>query len=106
MPYGGYKDEGFFFIPSVGAEVVVMFPGGGEFPVWLGCLNKKKDNPGPRESTQEADDKHYYHRKLLKTRIGWIMFDDKDEYITINHNCGSFILLDKDGDITIRAEEK
>lgn len=104
MPYGGYKDEGFFFIPSVGAEVVVMFPNGGETPIWIGCINKKVDNPGPRESTQEADDEHYYHRKQLKTRRGWLMFDDKDEYVTLNHACGSFIVLDKDGDITIRAE--
>ena len=104
FPYGGFKDEGFFFIPSVGAEVVVMFPGGAETPIWLGCINKKVENPGPRESTQEADDDHYAHRKQIKTRVGWVMFDDKDEYITISHNCGSFITLDKDGDITIRAE--
>jgi len=104
-PFGGYSDQGFFFIPPVGAEVVVMFPNGGETPIWFGCINKKKDNPGPRESTQEADDDHYTHRKQLKTRIGWIMFDDKEEYISINHNTGSFIALDKDGNITIRAEK-
>lgn len=101
--YGGYKDEGFFFIPTVGAEVVVMFIGGGETPVWLGCINKTVDNPGPRESTQEADDEHYYHRKQIKTRIGWVMFDDKDETISIVHNTGSFITFTKDGDIDIRA---
>lgn len=102
--YGGYKDEGFFFLPAVGAEVVVMFPMGAETPIWIGCLSKKGDNPGPKESTQEADEDHYWQRKQLKTRVGWVMFDDKDEYITIKHNCGSFITLDKNGDINIRAE--
>ena len=104
MPYGGYKDEGFFFIPAVGAEVVVMFPNGAEKPLWFGCINKKVDNPGPREATREADDEHYWQRKQIKTRTGWILWDDKDEYISIKHNCGSFITLDILGDINIRAE--
>lgn len=40
-----------------------MFLGVGETSIWIGCVNKKKDNPGPREATQEADDEHYYNRK-------------------------------------------
>lgn len=72
--------------------------------MWIGCINKKKDNPGPRESTTEADDDHYWQRKQLKTRTGWIIFDDNEEYISFKHNCGSFISLDKNGDINIRAE--
>lgn len=104
MPFGGYKDEGFFFIPAVGAEVVVIFPMGLEKPLWLGCLNKKVDNPGPREATREADDDHYWQRKQIKTRVGWILWDDEDEYIQIKHNTGSFIALDKYGDIDIRAD--
>jgi uncharacterized protein (DUF2345 family) len=104
MPFGGYKDQGFFFVPAVGAEVVVMFPMGAERPLWIGCLNKKVDNPGPRESTREADDEHYWQRKEIKTRVGWVVFDDRDEYINIKHNCGSFISLKTDGDIDIRAE--
>lgn len=103
FPYGGYKDEGFFFLPAVGAEVVVVFPMGGETPLWIGCLNRKVDNPGPREATQEADDDHYWQRKQIKTRVGWIMWDDKEEYIQLKHNIGSFIVLDKYGDIDIRS---
>lgn len=106
MPFGGYKDQGFFFIPAVGAEVVVMFPGGrSDKPLWFGCINKKEDNPGPRESTREADEDHYWQRKQIKTRIGYVMFDDKDEYILIKHNSGSFISFTKEGDIDIRSEK-
>lgn len=103
-PFGGYKDEGFFFIPAVGAEVVVLFPMGGEKGLWFGTLNKKVDNPGPREATQEADEEHYWQRKQIKTRVGWLIWDDHEEYINLKHNNGSFISLDKYGDIDIRAE--
>ena len=103
-PFGGYKDQGFFFIPAVGAEVFIMFADGDvSQPVWVGCRNKKKDNPGPREATTEADDEHYYYRKQIKTEVGYIMFDDKEDYIEIVHKNGSFIILDTLGDVSIRA---
>jgi hypothetical protein len=104
-PYGGYKDQGFFFVPSVGANVVCMFISGSEKPIWLGTISKKQQNMGPKESTQEADEEHYFHRKQINTRAGYIMWDDQDEYLLLKHNCGSFISLKKDGDVDVRSEK-
>ena len=51
LPYGGEADQGFLFIPEVGAGVWVEFEQGDlEFPIWVGTFWSKvamRSNPNP-----------------------------------------------------------
>lgn len=103
FPFGGYLDEGFFMVPTVGSYVIVAFiEGSQEKPIWLGCHHKKETNKPPCESSLEAGD-FYTYRKQIKTPAGYIMFDDKESRIYVVHKTGSFMTFDENGDINIRS---
>jgi hypothetical protein len=45
-PNGGSKDVGFYFIPEIGAQVIVNHIGGSPwYPVWLGCIYAAPGDP-------------------------------------------------------------
>lgn len=99
FPYG-YNDTGIFFIPEIGALTVTMFINGSFYkPIWLGCIHREETNIIPQKAKS-----NYPERKIIKTKTGYILFDDKEEYIEIKHKNGSEIIFEKNGDIIIHAD--
>ena len=43
------------------------------------------------------------NRKEIKTKVGYILFDDETNYIQIKHKNGSEIVFSDNGDIVIHA---
>jgi len=98
FPYG-YHDSGIFFIPEIGSLVTVMLLNGNVYhPVWLGVIFRENDNVVPQEAK-----KSYPNRKIIKTKVGYIMMDDENDYIEIKHRNGSSITLSKNKDIVVHS---
>lgn len=95
LPFGGAKDQGFFFIPEKDAGVWVEFEEGDlEFPIWVGTFWTKPG--GTPEVPQEAQVSPPTNR-VIKTPSGhMIEFDDKSgsQKIKITDKAGNNILLD------------
>lgn len=99
FPYGS-QNKGIFFIPDVGSLVSVEFINGSKYrPVWTGSIFREDDIIVP----QEVKDS-YPKRKIIKTAVGYVMFDDESEYIEIKHKNGSVYTMIKEGDIVIHAK--
>jgi hypothetical protein len=104
VPYGGDADQGFLFIPEIGAGVWVEFEEGDlEFPIWVGTFWSKpggeSELPKPDGEVQDPPT-----QKIIKTRKGHtIQLEDADgeEKIIIKHKDNSFIAIDKDGSVII-----
>ena len=84
--YGGDANQGFFFIPEVGAGVWVEFEEGDlEFPIWVGTFWSK---PGGESELPKSNDptgseqgsvQNPPTRKIIKTKAGHtIQFEDAD----------------------------
>jgi len=98
FPYG-HNDKGIFFIPELNSLISVMFINGSPYkPLWLGAIFREEENVVPSEVKDVYPD-----RKIIKTNSGYIMFDDKSQYIEIKHRSGSRIVFTDDGNITIHA---
>ncbi|OQA44988.1 MAG: Phage-related baseplate assembly protein [Bacteroidetes bacterium ADurb.Bin302] len=98
FPYG-YDDQGIFFIPEVGSFVIVMFINKSPHrPIWLGSVFRKDENVVPNEIKSS-----YPQRKIIKTKVGYVLFDDKKNDIMLSHSNGSSITMKKNGDIKISA---
>lgn len=78
LPYGGANDQGFFFIPEVGAGVWVEFEEGNlEYPIWVGTYWTKPG--GANEVPKPANTQSPPTRKIIKTKKGHsIELEDKD----------------------------
>ncbi|MBM0745399.1 hypothetical protein JOY44_28660 (plasmid) [Phormidium sp. CLA17] len=103
-PYGGDRDQGFLFIPEVGAGVWVEFEEGDlEFPIWVGTFWSKPD--GESELPKVADEiQNSPTQKIIKTKKGHtIQLEDADgkEKITIKHKDKSFFAIDENGSVII-----
>ncbi|MCW5518547.1 hypothetical protein J1N09_01760 [Aureitalea sp. L0-47] len=101
-PMGG-KEQGMYFIPEVGDEVMVDFEGGNaEAPYVIGALYNSESAPSGDWQDSKKND-----FKVIKTRGGHILtFDDTDgkESITLEDKKGNKIFMDTaDGSITITA---
>lgn len=108
VPYGGAENQGFLFIPDVGAGVWVEFEEGDlEFPIWVGTYWSKPGGqaeiPYPNEPDgTEADSKNDPPtRKIIKTAKGHtIQLEDNDgeEMVTIVEATNSNVItLNRDG---------
>jgi uncharacterized protein involved in type VI secretion and phage assembly len=98
FPYGSI-DRGIFCVPEINALVTVMFIDGSYYkPVWMGVVFRAKKHVIP----QEAKD-NYPDVREIKTKTGYIKFDDKDEILEIKHRSGSCIRFEENGDIIIHA---
>jgi len=98
FPYGSH-DKGIFFVPEKGALVSVMFVKGNIYkPIWLGVIFRENNNIVPQE-IKEA----YPDIRIIKTKTGYIKFNDNEEHIEIKHKNGSNIVFTSDGDIIITA---
>lgn len=86
VPYGGELNQGFLFIPEVGAGVWVEFEEGDlEFPIWVGTFWSKPGGQSELPKPNEADGKEQAKvqqpatRKIIKTKKGHtIQFEDAD----------------------------
>lgn len=108
VSYGGDADQGFLFIPEVGAGVWVEFEEGDlEFPVWVGTFWSKPGGeselpkPNDADGTEQGSVQDPPTRKIIKTLKGHtIQFEDKDgeELVTIMEATnGHVITMNKDG---------
>ena len=107
-PYGGNMNQGFLFIPEVGAGVWTEFEEGDlEFPIWVGTFWSKPGGKSelPKLCKSDGSDESNVQDpptgKIIKTLKGHtIQFEDKDgeEMVTIveaeNNNV---ITMNKDG---------
>ncbi|MCX5748441.1 MAG: phage baseplate assembly protein V [Proteobacteria bacterium] len=80
---GAGKNRGWFFIPEVGDEVLVMFEhGDADRPVIVGALWGGKDKPSDKNPGGVP-------RRLIKSRGGSkILFDDENKKIVIEDGAG------------------
>ncbi len=108
VPSGGAADQGFLFIPEVGAGVWVEFEEGDlEFPIWVGTFWSKPNGdselpkPNQADGAEESNVQDPPTRKIIKTLKGHtIQFEDKDgaEMITIVEATNSHVIvMNKDG---------
>lgn len=108
VPYGGDMDQGFLFIPEVGAGVWVEFEEGDlEFPIWVGTFWSKPGGeselpkPNDADGTEQSSVQDPPTRKIIKTKKGHsIQFEDAagEEMITIYEaENGHVITMNKDG---------
>jgi uncharacterized protein involved in type VI secretion and phage assembly len=99
LPYGGAKNQGFFFIPEDRSGVWVEFEAGDlEFPIWVGTYWAKPG--GENEVPKPADTQRPPTRKIIRTLKGnSIEMEDKDgdEVIIIKFSNGE----DKTNQITM-----
>ena len=98
QPYSGGGNGGTFFIPEVGAQVVVSFVGNdSRHPVVLGCLYN--DSMKPYQSIEEENNfKAFVTKNDLK-----IQFDEGEKEIMISTPGGNEITLnDENSEITIK----
>jgi uncharacterized protein involved in type VI secretion and phage assembly len=101
FPYSA-DDKGMFFIPEIGSSVIVIYLNGSCYaPLWLGSTHKLTYNVVPSEAKT-----NYPEVKIIKTKVGYVLFDDKDEYISIKHKSGSYLKFCDNGDIIIHAAGK
>lgn len=108
VPYGGDADQGFLFIPEVGAGVWVEFEEGDlEFPIWAGTFWSKPggDSELPKTNGEVQDPPT---QKIIKTKKGHtIQLEDKDdeEKVVVSHKGGGKIEIDKNGSVLIANEK-
>jgi uncharacterized protein involved in type VI secretion and phage assembly len=94
FPYGGSENLGFFFVPEKGSNVIIEFIGGSKYkPIWTGTCYREYE--GENIPPEEAIRNNYTHRKIIKTKTGYILFDDKDKEITVYHDSGHYILMNE-----------
>lgn len=108
VPYGGAADEGFLFIPDVGAGVWVEFENGDtEFPIWVGTFWSKPGGesevpkPNDPDGTEQGAVQDPPTRKIIKTKAGHtLQFEDADgsEMVTlVEAEHDHVVTLDADG---------
>jgi uncharacterized protein involved in type VI secretion and phage assembly len=112
-PYGGAADQGFLFIPDVGAGVWTEFEEGDlEFPIWAGAYwsqpNSQSELPKPNQGSDGSEQSAVQDpptSKIIKTAKGHtLQFEDADgsEMILVREGAkGHFLTMDKNG-ITVK----
>jgi uncharacterized protein involved in type VI secretion and phage assembly len=108
-PYGGAGNQGFLFIPAVGAGVWTEFEEGDlEFPIWAGTFwsqpNSETEIPKPNKAsdgTEESSVQDPPTSKIIKTAKGHtIQLEDADgsEMILVREGGkGHFLTMDQNG---------
>jgi len=108
LPYGGFANQGFLFVPEVEAGVWVEFEKGDtDYPIWTGTFWSKPggDSELPKANDADGTEQDTVQdpptRKIIKTVKGHtIQFEDADdeEMIMIYEATnGHVITLNKDG---------
>jgi uncharacterized protein involved in type VI secretion and phage assembly len=104
-PYGGADNQGFFFIPDVGADVWVEFEEGNlDLPIWVGTFWSKKGGQSRVPSDARNMDQNDPARRVLKTACGHVVelcdISGK-ETVRIAHTSGALMTLDEKGSVII-----
>jgi uncharacterized protein involved in type VI secretion and phage assembly len=87
-PYAG-PDQGFAFLPDVGAGVWIEFEGGDvSYPIWTGCY--WRDDEQPSQVTDRV-------RAIITASGHTILFDDDQTTITITDQNNNKVTLSSDG---------
>lgn len=108
VPYGGEANQGFLFIPEVGAGVWVEFEEGDlEFPIWVGTFWSKPEGstqlpkPNSVDGSEQGSVQDPPTCKIIKTKKGHtIQLEDADEGETIlimDGTNGHRIFLNQEG---------
>lgn len=108
LPFGGAADQGFLFVPDVGAGVWVEFEEGDlEFPLWVGTFwtSPGADTQLPRPQTDDGSATGEVQdpptRKIIKTAKGHtVQFEDADgaECVLVREGSqGHMVRMDRDG---------
>jgi len=102
LPYGGAKDQGFFFIPEKDASVWVEFEAGDlQYPIWVGTFWRKLDG-NPEIPEQAQDDAA--NQRIIRTSTGlMIQLNDKEKSILIEDSIGNQIKM-SESEFTITAK--
>ena len=99
MPYGGTKDQGFFMIPEIGAQIWAEFEEGNlDQPIWTGTFWQSESDI-PVEAALNPPT-----TRLLRTTSGHtVQFDDESgvEKFFLIHPSGTEIRIDEKGTIEI-----
>lgn len=108
-PYGGAANQGFLFIPDIGAGVWIEFEEGDlEFPIWAGTFwsrpNSETEIPKPNQGsdgTEQGAVQDPPTSKVIKTAKGHtLQLEDADggEMILLREGSkGHFLTLDQNG---------
>lgn len=102
VPFGGFKDQGFFMLPEPDAIVWVEFEEGDlSRPIWTGTLwQESEDVPAlPEDGALPSP-----NTRLIKTPSGHVLqFDDKkgEEKFLLHHPKGTEIELNEAGTVSL-----
>lgn len=104
VPFGGTAEQGFFFVPEVGAKVWVEFEEGNlDCPIWVGCFwSKPAESEAPTEAKAMQENKP--QKRVLKTPSGHLIeFNDTpgEESVTLKHKSNAFLNFDAKGNVTV-----
>jgi phage baseplate assembly protein gpV len=86
FPYGGISEQGFFFVPDVGANVWIEFEAGNlSYPIWTGVFFSSGDVPESAKPEQ----------KVIKTKSGHkVILDDDAGTLEITDSNSNTIRMD------------
>lgn len=108
FPYGGSKDQSWFAVPEVGAQVWVEFEGGDpDHPIWTGCFPQKKaDLPKNAEPENQLLRTATGNELLFKNQRGKgeIHLSKQDGCKLSFNEKGEVSLQNKGGEISIGAD--
>jgi uncharacterized protein involved in type VI secretion and phage assembly len=99
LPYGGFENQGMFFVPDIDAQVWVEFEEGDiSRPIWVGTFwQQESDTP-----TDAARDDPT--TRMIRTHSGHILqFDDEEgeERFRLYHPAEAEMTIDNKGTITL-----
>jgi len=102
-PYGGSSEQGFFFVPDIGANVWVEFEEGRlDSPIWVGTFWLAPNSTAQTPTEAQAADAPTH--RVIKTASGHVI-DLSDvsgtETIAIRHMSKSTVYLDEKGSVLI-----
>lgn len=99
LPYGGFDQQGMFFVPDKDAQVWVEFEEGDiSRPIWVGTFwQQESDVPEDAARVEPTT-------RMLRTNSGHILqFDDKagEEKFRLFHPADAEMIIDKKGSISL-----
>jgi uncharacterized protein involved in type VI secretion and phage assembly len=108
-PYGGAADQGFLFIPDVGAGVWTEFEEGDlEFPIWTGTFWSQPESdseiPKPNKASDGSEENSVQDpptSKIIKTAKGHTLqledADGAEMILLLEGGKGHFLTMDQNG---------
>ena len=99
LPYGGYDQQGLFFVPDVDAQVWAEFEEGDiSRPIWVGTFWQQQSDT-PQDAARDEPT-----TRMIRTSAGHILqFDDEkgEEQFRLYHPAEAEMIVDKDGAISL-----